>query len=88
MVIPLAQHLWGAFFLACPSWTNYLCFATITPVLVPTRPLRLAVRISGSHPEDRGFESRRGHQQNASALRWGFLLVILAENGAREAGTA
>jgi hypothetical protein len=25
------------------------------------RPLRLAVRISGSHPEDRGFESRRGH---------------------------
>ena len=24
-------------------------------------PRRLVVRTSGSHPEDRGFESRRGH---------------------------
>ena len=27
-------------------------------------PRRLAVRTSGSHPEDRGFESRRGHHCN------------------------
>ena len=25
-------------------------------------PRRLAVRTSGSHPENRGFDSRRGHQ--------------------------
>ncbi len=37
-----------------------------------TWSLRLAVRTSGSHPEDRGFESRRDHQSKSPILRWGF----------------
>ncbi len=42
-------------------------------------PRRLVVRISGSHPEDRGFESRRGHHEKRSSYGWAFFMVILAE---------
>lgn len=50
-------------------------------------PLRLAVRISGSHPEDRGFESRRGHQYKYLRACLGFYIGSLFETRTREAGT-